>query len=223
MRSDPCLTVTASCDSSAAARSDLATLGWRVLLLGGASGIGKSTVAKRLGQRLGFPWLQVDDFRLALIRSGVPFSDADAVPTFDEPGGLLHHGELLSPAIEVVIENHIDQGNPAILEGDAILPAIFERDSVRRNAAEGWLRAIFLYESDEGTIRKNMQVRNVGHTEAAHAHKNWRYSEWLRREAESRGLPTLPVRPWDTLEDRIIQAAEMPLPTGNCASCGTRP
>lgn len=188
-------------------RFDLAALGWRVLLIGGASGVGKSTVAMRLGQRLGLPWLQVDDFRLAFMRSGVPFPDADALPTFDGPGGLLRHGERLSPAIEVVIENHVDQDNPAILEGDAILPAIFERASVRRNADSGWVRAIFLYESEEGAIRENMQIRKVGHTDAAHAHKNWQYSEWLRQEAESRGLPTLPVRPWDTLEDRILYAA----------------
>ncbi len=39
---------------------------WKVLLIGGISGVGKSTVAKRLGLRLELPWLQVDDLRLAL-------------------------------------------------------------------------------------------------------------------------------------------------------------
>jgi len=205
-----------------ATQFNLAALGWRVLLLGGASGIGKSTVAGRLGQRLGLPWLQVDDFRLALIRSGLLFPDADAVPAFDGAGGLLAHGELLSPAIEVVIENHVDQRNPAILEGDAILPALFERPSVRRNADSGWLRAIFLYEPEEGAIRENMQVRKVGHTDAAHVHKNWQYGEWLRREAARRGLPTLPVRPWDTLEDRIRHAAHAPLAVRNPSSVEAR-
>ncbi len=190
---------------------DLGALGWRILLLGGASGIGKSTVAMRLGQRLGIPWLQVDDFRLAFVRSGVPFPDADVVPTFDGVGGLLAHGELLSPAIAVVIENHIDQKNPAILEGDAILPGLFERPSVRRNAESGWLRAIFLYESEEQVIHENMQARGRTLADSAHARKNWQYSEWLRQEAARRGLPTLPIRPWQTLEDRILTAAQAPL------------
>ena len=182
-----------------------------MLLLGGASGIGKSTVARRLGQRLGIPWLQVDDFRLALIRSGIPFPDADAVPTFDGPGGLLTHGELLAPAIEVVIENHVDQDNPVILEGDAILPALFERPAVRRNADSGWLRAILLYEPEERAIQENMQARGRALSHAAHARKNWQYSQWLRQEAAQHGLPTLPVRPWDTLDDRILHAARTPL------------
>lgn len=204
-------------------RSDPAAPDWRVLLLGGASGIGKFTVAMRLGRRLGLPWLQVDDFRLALIRSGLPFPDADAVPTFDGPGGLLAHGELLAPAIEVVIENHVDQGNPALLEGDAIVPTLFERPSVRRNVDSGGLRAIFLYESEERAIQQNMWARGRTLSDAAHAHKNWRYGEWLRQEAEVRGLPTLPARPWDTLEDRILHVAGASLTLRGRYAPGVRP
>jgi len=193
------------------AQFDLSALGWRILLLGGASGIGKSTVAMRLGQRLGVPWLQVDDFRLALERSGVAIPDSALAPTFDGTGGLIAVGELLSPAIEIICENHVAQSNPAILEGDAILPTLFDRPLIHRLAADGWLRAIFLSEPEEQVIQTNMQTRNRGHADTAHIHKNWRYSEWLRQEAARRGLPTLPVRPWQTLEDRILAAAQAPL------------
>lgn len=194
-----------------ASHFDLDTLGWRVLLLGGPSGVGKSTVAMRLGQRLGIPWLQIDDFRLALERSGVPIPDANAVAAFDGPGGLVTHGELLTPAIEVVIENHADQRDPAIVEGNGLLPALFERPSVRRRAENGWVRAVFLYEPEESAIVENMRTRARGRVDTAHARKNWLYGQWLRREAEARGLPTLPARPWDTLEDRILTTAEVPL------------
>lgn len=193
------------------AQFDLEALGWRVLLLGGASGIGKSSVAQRLGQRLGVPWLQVDDFRLAFERVGFPVPDSALVSTFDGPGGLVEVGNLLAPAIEVVIGNHVDQRTPAILEGDALLPSLFERPSVRRNAEGGWLRAVFLHEPEEATIHASMQARAVGRTDPAHARKNWHYGHWLRQEAERYGLPTLPARPWQTLEDRILAAAQVPL------------
>jgi len=181
---------------------------WYVLLLGGASGIGKSTVAARLGQRIGVPWLQVDDVRLALERSGVPVPDSAVVPTFSEPGGLVTVGELLSPAIEVVIENHVDQRNPLILEGDGILPSLWDRPSVQMRAAGGRVRPLFLFEPDLPTLHANMQARARGHDRPAHARKNWLYGEWLREEAACRGIPTLPVQPWDTLEQRILDIVQ---------------
>jgi 2-phosphoglycerate kinase len=191
-----------------AERFDLAALGWRVLLIGGPSGVGKSTVAMRLGQRLGVPWLQVDDFRLAFERMGWPVPDSALVPTFDGPGGLVEVANLLAPAIEVVIENHVDQHNPAILEGDGLLPTLFERPSVRLRTEDGWVRAVFLYEPEESAIYTNMQTRARGLADIAHARKNWLYGQWLRQEAEARNIPTLPVRPWDTLEDRVLAAAQ---------------
>jgi 2-phosphoglycerate kinase len=193
------------------AQFDLGALGWRILLLGGASGVGKSTVAMRLGQRLGVSWLQVDDFRLAFERSGVAIPDSALTPTFDGPRSLIEVGTLLSPAIEVVCENHVAQNNPAILEGDAILPTLFDRPQIRSLIAGGWLRAIFLDEPEGQTIHTNMQARKRGQMDPTHAQKNWRYGAWLCRAATERGVPTVHARPWQTLEDRILIAANSPL------------
>ncbi len=44
---------------------------WTVLLIGGASGNGKTTLAEDLGRHFGVPWLQVDDLRLALQYGGL--------------------------------------------------------------------------------------------------------------------------------------------------------
>lgn len=180
---------------------------WFVLLLGGPSGAGKSTVAAQIARRLGASWLQVDDLRLALARSGVAVPNADAVDTFDAPGGLVALGELLTPAVEVVIENHVDQRNPVVIEGDGILPALFDRPAVRARTSDGRTRALFLYEPDEDALYATMQSRRVGLCSRAHARKNVLYGLWLKQQAEQRGLPTVPARPWDTLADRILAAS----------------
>ena len=44
---------------------------WQVLLLGGASGTGKTTAAEVIGRRVGASWLQVDDLRLTLQFGGL--------------------------------------------------------------------------------------------------------------------------------------------------------
>ncbi|HEV8638899.1 MAG TPA: AAA family ATPase [Chloroflexota bacterium] len=180
---------------------------WFVLLIGGPSGVGKTTAAAQVAQRLGAPWLQVDDLRLAMERSGVPVPNADAVGTFDAPGSLVALGELLTPAIEVVIENHVDQRDPVVIEGDGILPSLFDRPSVRARSTNGRTRAVLLYEPDEAALHANMQSRRRGLASRAHARKNVLFGGWLRREAEQRGLPTVPARPWDTLTERILAAS----------------
>jgi hypothetical protein len=108
---------------------------WLVLLIGGSSGVGKTTVAPEVARRLGAAWLMVDDLRLALRRSGLPIPDSARVEDIHAPGGLVEDGETLTPAVEVVIEHHVDQRAPIVIEGDGILPSIFERPSVRERAA----------------------------------------------------------------------------------------
>src|SRR6266542_3987468 len=182
---------------------------WFVLLLGGPSGIGKTTIAGQVAQRLGVSWLMVDDLRLALMRSGVAIPDSSPVAAFDASGGLVTVGEAVSPAIEVVIENHVDQRYPVVIEGDGILPSLFERPSVRTRATNGRIRAVFLHEPDEDALYANLLARGADGWRPdlrAYARKSVRFGEWLRREAEQRGLAVVPVRPWDTVVERILVA-----------------
>ena len=116
----------------------------------------------------------------------------------------------MTPAIEVVIENHVDRHNPVVIEGDGILPSLFDRPSVRARRSNAHIRAVFLHEADEDALWATMRARNVGLVSRAHARKNVRYGEWLKQEAEQRGLPTVPARPWDTLADRVLMASGFP-------------
>ena len=183
-----------------------------VLLIGGPSGIGKTTTAAAIARRLGWSWLMVDDLRLALIRSGLPIPDDPEVRPFDAPGSLLAVGEAMAPAIEVVIENHVDQWYPAVIEGDGILPSLFDRESVRSRSAGGRVRCVYLHEPNPDALLANLVRRNRDGWRKdlrAHARRSAAYGQWLTREAARRGFPTVNARPWDTLVDRILNATDL--------------
>jgi 2-phosphoglycerate kinase len=200
---------------------------WSVLLIGGPSGVGKTTVARQIGLRYGVPWLQVDDLRLALIRSGMTLPNGNAALTFFQDkhawqlspeqfcDGLIALGNVLSPAIEVVIENHVDTHAPLVIEGDALLPALFARPSVQVRADNGSVQAIFLIEPEEDVILANIIARGRSaneYTEAelrTEAHAKWLYGQWLANEAHRYGLPVVEARPWSTLVERIMTMVDI--------------
>ncbi len=198
---------------------------WKVLLIGGPSGVGKTIVARLIGQRLGVPWLEVDDLRLSLQRSRVILPENTAALYFFEEApdvwrlpseqlrdGLISVAEIMSPAIEVVIENHVDNAAPIIIEGDGIVSSLFARPPVQARASGGQARAVFLIESDEEVILANMLARGRGidrQSEAeqcTEARTKWLYGQWLAGEARRYNLPVLEPRPWTTLVERIIEA-----------------
>lgn len=199
---------------------------WKVLLIGGPSGVGKTILAKLIGLRFGIPWLEVDDLRLALQRSRVTLPrDTAALYFFEEtpnvwqlpPEQMCNHliavGEVMSPAIEVVVENHVDTVAPVVIEGDGILPSLFARPSVRDRASSGQVRAVFLIEPEEEVILANMIARGRGMVEQTATEQRtetrtkWLYGQWLASEARRYHLAVLEPRPWTTLVERIIAAS----------------
>jgi 2-phosphoglycerate kinase len=195
---------------------------WDVLLIGGISGSGKTTVAKQLGLRLGLPWLQVDDLRLALQWSQVTLPQrTQDLYFFLEPhvwqlapehlcANLIAIGEVLSPAIEIAVENHLDTAAAIIIEGDAILPSLLIRSALQKHMHNKQIRAVFLIESKEENIFTNIQERGRGTTERTEkelhteARAKWLYGQWLAQEAQRLQLPVLEARPWESLSDRIL-------------------
>jgi 2-phosphoglycerate kinase len=201
---------------------------WSVLLIAGASGTGKTTVAKRLASDLGIAWVQVDDLRLALQYSDVRLPDEAATEALHffvrepEPwslpvdrlrDALIATGEAMSDAIAIVAGNHIVQGDPAVIEGDGILPGIVDHPDLRVFVASGALRTVVLAPESEAALLQAMIDRGRGEhldPETPHARQiaamNWRYSAWLATEAGRRGIPVVPASPWATVVDRILAA-----------------
>ncbi len=202
--------------------------GWTVLLIGGPSGVGKTIAAQEIARRFGVAWFQVDDLRLALQRSRVTLPEGtDALYFFEETpdvrrlsperlrNGLIAVGAVMSPAIEVVIENHVDQHVPVVIEGDGILPSLLGRESVLLRAVGGQVRAVFVVESDEDAIYATIVARGremAGWSEEevrADARAKWLYGQWLTDEARCYGVPVLEPRPWETVIERLASASDL--------------
>lgn len=189
---------------------------WKVILLGGAGGTGKSLLAAQLGRHFGIPWLEADDMRLALQRVTTPAQLPDLhyfvethdlwrVPSEQLRDRLIAVARMVSRGLEVVIDNHVAHAGPLIVEGDGILPSLARRPGV-------W--AIFLHERDEAEIARNMSERGRGFGErspkvrATQVRLNFIFGNWLREEAKNEGVPVIAARPRETIFARVLAEIE---------------
>lgn len=176
---------------------------WRVLLVGGASGVGKSKFAAALAQRYSVGTAETDDL-LAAVRA---VTNRATHPLLHEPVPALGDSAVqaqidiahaLQPAVRAVVATHLDYGPPVILEGDYLLPGII--DDSRFGTS---VRAVFIHEPERDQIAANLATREPSRPSQGRAHVNWLYGEHLRAEAAVRGIPILVARPWTTQLDRI--------------------
>jgi 2-phosphoglycerate kinase len=188
---------------------------WHVLLVGGPSGCGKSTVCAGLMRRFGVGCAEVDDITAAVKAMSTP-----------EQQPLLHHweqygasrewtapeildltvrvAEAIAPAVRAVVDTHLDNGPPVIMEGDYLLPSLLRQSPLTRPE----VRAVFLYEPDEEQLVANFADREPAEPEQwQRARVSRLFGEWICEQAATYGVPALPVRPWDTVLERVSAAA----------------
>ncbi len=191
---------------------------WQVLLIGGPSGVGKSSISYRLARHFGVGITEIDDFMEVL-----------KVMTTPEQQPILHYwdthpeaaqlspkeivkltvavGEVMLPAVEAVITNHLLSFTPVVLDGDYLLPALAAQSHFSGIPNAGQVRALFLYEPDEAQITANFRLREPQEGDQSfRAHISWLYGEWLKLAAETVGVTVVPARPWETLFERVLAA-----------------
>lgn len=188
---------------------------WKVLLIGGSGGTGKSLLAERLGGHLSVPWLQADDVRLAIQRVTTPdqlpalhFFVADPDVWRRRPqelrDRLIDVARIVSEALEIIVGHHVAHAGAILIEGDGILPSV--------GAAHGAaVRRLVLFEDDESEIARGMRERGRGFPERsldeqrAQARLNLLFGRWLKAEAERSGVLVLPAHPRETLFERVVR------------------
>lgn len=190
---------------------------WDVLLIGGASGVGKTSVSYRLAHQYRVGITEVDDFQVILEHMTTAEQqpvlhywqthpeEAQRMDEDQQLAFMLRYSQIMSTALELVVANHLESHAPIVLEGDFILPSMAVQSAYNAIPANGRVRAIFMYEEDERQIGHNYRARE-GNDQSTRARASWRHSEWLRHEAGRLGVPTIAARPWDTVFERIIAA-----------------
>ncbi|MBN9388776.1 MAG: hypothetical protein J0I20_12040 [Chloroflexi bacterium] len=191
---------------------------WQVLLLGGASGVGKTSVSYRLARHFGAGLTEVDDFQVILEKLTTP----EQLPLLHfwrthpaeynrmtETARLDHFirvcQEIFGPALEAVIANHLETSTPVVLEGDFILPALATLPQYEEITANGQVKALFICEEDETQIVRNFGLRE-GTEQKDRARSSWLFSEWLQQECARLNVPVVPARPWDSVFERALAA-----------------
>ena len=189
---------------------------WHVLLVGGASGVGKTTLAHGLGRRFGVNVTQVDDIQAALEVVTTPEQQPDLhywrtnwveFSRYTDQQHVEHFLQvartLFDPVIAAVIADRLDGGLPTIIEGDFILPELAARAEFGRHLDGSRVRALFVDEGEQREISANFIDRQGGDV-TLRARTSWLKARWLRNECERLGIPTVNARPWETAVDRAI-------------------
>jgi 2-phosphoglycerate kinase len=195
------------------------TRSWEVLLIGGASGTGKTSVAYRLAHHFAVGITAIDDFQVILERMTTPEQQPvlHFWRTSPDPGTLtaeeimrqgLEVARAMTPALEAVIADHLETKVPIVLEGDFIAPALAAQPSFDGESNAGRVRAVFLYEPDEAQILANFSQREPdAGIQVKRARVSWLQGQWFQQECGRLGIPALPARPWGTLFTRVLDAS----------------
>lgn len=188
-----------------------------MLLVGGPSGVGKSTLARELAARAGAALAHTDDFRMALERvlsvgeNADLHAFADAGPELLSPaesvGAWRRIGAVVGHALEIVVAHHVFDGSPVVIEGDALLPSFAAQSQFAGYAVGHGLRALYVVEPDESVVHHNLVVRGRDWRMGPeglerYARATWLYGQWLAGEAAAHDVPVLQPRPWESLAAR---------------------
>ena len=185
-----------------------------MLLVGGASGTGKSEVSHPLARRLGVSVLEVDDLVTALKAVTVPeqlpvlhywdtYPGAHQLPVERIVEVTAAVVALVHSALDAVIADHLDTGTRVVIDGDYLSPSL----AVSRPGVRG----VILHEPDVDQLVRNYASREPDAGEQrTRAEVSARLGAQLSTQAMTLGVPVVTARPWSTVLDRTATALGLP-------------
>lgn len=181
-----------------------------VLLIGGPSGTGKSSIAYELSRFYDASVLEADDIYLS-VKAVTDSSCLPAIHRWD--GGedwqaagiqsnvswLIDVGREMIPALKALVQRHIEDKVPVIIEGDFISPDLVALLDLPL------ARAVFL-QDDIPQIVENYMAREGGEPQRFRAEVSAAYGRWIEGVCSLTGCPVIAARPWETALTRVLDA-----------------
>ncbi|WP_030055168.1 AAA family ATPase [Streptomyces novaecaesareae] len=189
---------------------------WDVLLIGGASGLGKSRAAALLAARHGAFTVEFDDV-VAALQAATTAATHPGLHHFrapDQAGSAelvldlqIATARALDDALLGVVRNRLTVDVPAIVEGDYLTPAAAARAAFEAAAQDRRVRAVFLHEDDPARIAANYADREPScGPQTERAAVSARYGAWLAAQAGAHTPPVVACRPHATLPEHLAAA-----------------
>lgn len=184
---------------------------WTVLLIGGPSGVGKSSIAYELARYFKVNVIEVDD----ICRSIKAMTTKETAPwvhywttglnwlDIGVEGNLkwlINISKEIMPGLKSIINNHLESGQPIIIEGDFIHPDLLTRfDSDK-------VKGLYINETNVDQIMENYYSREGGQKQSYRANISHAYGQWLVEKCRDLDISQISSRPWDNGLERALKA-----------------
>jgi 2-phosphoglycerate kinase len=183
---------------------------WIVLFIGGASGTGKSNLAYELANFYGVNVMEVDDIYQALKAAttrdtfpaihywstGVNWMD---IGVEENVNWLIDVSKEMIPGLKAIIDRHIEDKVPVIIEGDFIYPEF------TLSFGNSEVKSFFIHEPDKDQLLQNYFVREGGDLQHYRVEISIAYGNWIKNTCNNIGIKFIESRPWDSLLNRVME------------------
>lgn len=162
-----------------------------IILIGGASGCGKTTLARRLCHALEIDHRLSTGFIREMLRDQTSPQESPALFTYtfkapDPVQALVRQSEILARYVRVCIHRAVEEGSSLIIEGNHLIPALYHALDCDLYMI---LAAPALQEHYRRLTGKSHARRYLTRADLARARV---IAEYLEREAAAFGLPHVP-------------------------------